>query len=620
MGPGRAPAGSVADDGAGCLVLVAERGAPVGGHHAVGALAEMLADEGDEPLDGERVRAADGDGVAGLGEGVVEGGVGGVEGGDVVGRGAVLAESDRVGVASSGEGDAGAVEGVLFGAVEEVRPGEVVEVGTREVALFVGLGGEGLGDGVGRIGEGLAVGLLGLALGAVAGLVLDGFVELGEMIAHPGGTAGECTDSGDLVGVAVEGGDDGTVTLGTGGLVVVHGSGAGMRCRKRRAPTVKNQGGLSEGVRRASLAGGGVADVLGVVTRTLGPLSASVHPLTGVLGAVTKALRGVTGPLGGVSGSLQALTGGLQGLTDDLGALTRSLEGLTGFLSGLTRTLEGLTKAVKTPSQFGAGGSRQLVWGVRGYARIGPLLRHARRYNDRIPLFCGNGLPLKYWLGSSHHHMIYPDTKRGIVGSAAGALVMTCPKCGRDGTFTRAPVNTLHVGEHTLNIRVCPNPQCQTVVYVITDSTTGGVLASYPPLRIDFDASDVPERVVKSLDEAITCHADSCYIAAAIMVRRVLEEICEDQGASGNNLKARVAALGSQIVIPQQLLDGMDELRLLGNDAAHVEARLYDEIGSREVEVAIRFTKEILKAVYQYTGLLRELQSLKPTPPGTAAA
>ena len=52
-------------------------------------------------------------------------------------------------------------------------------------------------------------------------------------------------------------------------------------------------------------------------------------------------------------------------------------------------------------------------------------------------------------------------------------------------------------------------------------------------------------------------------------------------------------------------------LRLLGNAAAHVESKTYEEIGAAELQAAIEFTKEILKGVYQYKGLLTKLQELK---------
>ena len=55
----------------------------------------------------------------------------------------------------------------------------------------------------------------------------------------------------------------------------------------------------------------------------------------------------------------------------------------------------------------------------------------------------------------------------------------------------------------------------------------------------------------------------------------------------------------------------MDELRLLGNDAAHVEAKTYADVSSEETSAAIELTKEILKAVYQLDDLVKRLQALK---------
>mgnify|MGYP001245890349 CR=1 FL=1 len=98
------------------------------------------------------------------------------------------------------------------------------------------------------------------------------------------------------------------------------------------------------------------------------------------------------------------------------------------------------------------------------------------------------------------------------------------------------------------------------------------------------------------------------------MVRRVLEELCEDKKATGNNLMERLKALGQTVIIPGELLTAADELRLLGNDAAHIEAKTYDQIGPDECSIAIELAKELLKAVYQYTSLVARLQALKKQP------
>jgi Domain of unknown function (DUF4145) len=139
----------------------------------------------------------------------------------------------------------------------------------------------------------------------------------------------------------------------------------------------------------------------------------------------------------------------------------------------------------------------------------------------------------------------------------------------------------------------------------------GNFWRAYPPLTTDFDTTDVPARIVKTFQEDLLCQAQSCFTAAAIMVRRTLEEICADRGAKGKDLKVRIVALRNIVTLPPELFDAMDELRLLGNDAAHIEAKTYDDIGAKELEVAALFTKEILKGVYQYKSLLSALRNLK---------
>jgi len=122
------------------------------------------------------------------------------------------------------------------------------------------------------------------------------------------------------------------------------------------------------------------------------------------------------------------------------------------------------------------------------------------------------------------------------------------------------------------------------------------------------------------MKEAIQCHAVGAYRAAALMVRRTLEEICEDRGAAGDNLKKRIEALGSKITLPKELIESLDQLRLLGNDAAHIEAKVYEQIGQEEIEVAVALAKEILKATYQYVGLLARMRALsRGATEGTAA-
>jgi hypothetical protein len=70
-------------------------------------------------------------------------------------------------------------------------------------------------------------------------------------------------------------------------------------------------------------------------------------------------------------------------------------------------------------------------------------------------------------------------------------------------------------------------------------------------------------------------------------------------------------ALESRVVLPPDLFSGLDDIRLLGNDAAHIESQTYSRVSQEEVEVAIEFTKEVLKAIYQLSALVARLKGLK---------
>lgn len=194
----------------------------------------------------------------------------------------------------------------------------------------------------------------------------------------------------------------------------------------------------------------------------------------------------------------------------------------------------------------------------------------------------------------------------------ANAVALRCPHCGKEAAFSplSSNVHDIDIGDGIwCGQRKCPNTACNSLVFVALKQ--GKLLQSYPPSKIDFSPENIPLNVLKSFEEAISTHSIGCYMASALMVRRTLEEICSEKGATGSNLKNRIKNLQDKIVVPAELLEAMDELRLLGNDAAHIEARSYDNVSEEEVSVAIEFTKEFLKAIYQYSSLLAKLRALK---------
>jgi hypothetical protein len=203
---------------------------------------------------------------------------------------------------------------------------------------------------------------------------------------------------------------------------------------------------------------------------------------------------------------------------------------------------------------------------------------------------------------------------RGLQNENSSRKVATrCPHCGHNGTFENVVANDLFetYSKIVLGIRRCPNSKCFGHLFFVMNATNNEVLRTFPSETIPFDKESIPTRVLNSFEEAIKCHSQQCYIASAIMIRKTLEEICLDRGATGKTLYNRLEGLKSKVVIPQELFEGMQELRLLGNDAAHIESQTFNDVGKTEIEISIDFTKEILKSVYQYQDLLNKLKSLK---------
>ncbi|MFV8336200.1 DUF4145 domain-containing protein [Flavobacterium sp. RSP29] len=187
-----------------------------------------------------------------------------------------------------------------------------------------------------------------------------------------------------------------------------------------------------------------------------------------------------------------------------------------------------------------------------------------------------------------------------------------CPHCGHFGTFESNGNDTSN-NNKAFGVRRCPNENCFGQLFFVYAINSNEILITYPANSIDFEKKNIPDKVLNAFEEAVISHSNNCFIASAIMIRKTLEEICHDRGATGKNLFNRLEDLGKKIVIPNELITGMQELRLLGNDAAHIESNTFNEVGKEEVEISIEFAKEILKAVYQYENLLARLRGLKKT-------
>jgi hypothetical protein len=204
--------------------------------------------------------------------------------------------------------------------------------------------------------------------------------------------------------------------------------------------------------------------------------------------------------------------------------------------------------------------------------------------------------------------------------NATRAVSIRCPHCRQLGSFINVgpdityakngtKSNVKCIASASASLRICPNDKCRGLVFIV--ECHGEIVEVEPPELLDSDPDGLPANLQKTLQEAISCHAAGAYRATAMMVRRLLEEICDLNNAEGANLHQRLESLKVKVVLPQALFEAMSELKALGNDAAHIEANAYDKIGKDEAADSIELAKEILKALYQLQGLLSRLQARK---------
>ena len=202
------------------------------------------------------------------------------------------------------------------------------------------------------------------------------------------------------------------------------------------------------------------------------------------------------------------------------------------------------------------------------------------------------------------------------------AISFRCPHCGDmnlffagcDGLsrmFTLSDNSLFKSFQRQHSLRICEHEYCGGIVYVIKDVIENGNLWTYPFEKIDFDTTNVPEKLISVLREATSCFASGCYRASIIMVRRLLEEICSEKNASGNTLHEKLESLRNIAGLREDVFSLMMELKIIGNDAAHVKAKAYMNIGKEECAISIDISKDILKSIYQAETLLTRLQALK---------
>ncbi|MFI7337040.1 DUF4145 domain-containing protein [Streptomyces sp. NPDC050085] len=82
-------------------------------------------------------------------------------------------------------------------------------------------------------------------------------------------------------------------------------------------------------------------------------------------------------------------------------------------------------------------------------------------------------------------------------------------------------------------------------------------------------ADDVPACVREVFHEAATAECHALYRLAGVGYRSAVEAMCKERGSTGGNIKARIDGLNQVAGLPQNVVDGLQETRIVGNDSVH---------------------------------------------------
>lgn len=224
-------------------------------------------------------------------------------------------------------------------------------------------------------------------------------------------------------------------------------------------------------------------------------------------------------------------------------------------------------------------------------------------------------------------------------------LFEICPYCGIKvnllpiatlmdiyGDFTEFSNDDCH--RVYFGLRECANPSCKNILavkftfvanqthrisftgddeYICTEDITD--LITLPEIDYVVRLEYVPDNIKKSFEEAQRCFYAGCYVAASVMIRKLLEELCEDFQIKGKDLNEKLDNLIQSNKIPYIIGYEIHDLRRFGNDGAHIKLKNFNNIGEKEVKIALEVIKNLLKIIYElnqnYQKSVNNLKALK---------
>ncbi|MEU7000841.1 DUF4145 domain-containing protein [Nonomuraea sp. NPDC046570] len=121
-------------------------------------------------------------------------------------------------------------------------------------------------------------------------------------------------------------------------------------------------------------------------------------------------------------------------------------------------------------------------------------------------------------------------------------------------------------------------------------------------------AAEVPPVVGQELTRARECLSTGSPSSAVLHVRRLLEAVCQDHGVRGRTLFHALGELRRRGHIDAWLLTWAEELRELGNEAAHLGSGGRAALGRREAIDAVELAEAFVDYLYVFSRKYHEFQ------------
>jgi hypothetical protein len=193
-------------------------------------------------------------------------------------------------------------------------------------------------------------------------------------------------------------------------------------------------------------------------------------------------------------------------------------------------------------------------------------------------------------------------------------VALHCPWCGivsrtTSGIFHQAETRR---GRECYAVAICQVRECNRAVFLIIGAPADFIFSRadmpfeakvYPAAEAQYEPDGVPKEIAKEFCEALECHWNGHNLGAALVGRRVLQAAARDVlGGKLTRLELEIAAIPDD-KLNKALKDQATHVRLIGNDAAHVEP-----VDPDDVRDLIDFVEEVLDVLYVRPKRVAELQ------------